>query len=225
MPGKSDDVLGQVVLTSDQFAGGLQGDVRLDKGGKGGQDAFVTLAIQPPTAVVTAPPQYVQYPPAMVMPGAQPMPGAPITEPVAGFAPPARVTTVQAPPQYVQAGQQMVQYGSPPVGTMMGTPVATGSMIAGPVGTYTQIGAPGTTAVMPGAAAPAATFMMPGGVPFVGGVPLSGGQLKAGSITDDVFNMVDRNQDGVISRSEFIGALKGNIINASQNTRAALGRA
>merc|ERR1712176_1367037 len=73
MPGKSDDVLGHVVLTSDQFAGGLQGDVRLDKGGKGGQDAFVTLAIQPPTAVVTAPPQYVQAGQQMVQYGSTPV--------------------------------------------------------------------------------------------------------------------------------------------------------
>merc|ERR1712008_216114 len=63
-----------------------------------------------------------------------------------------------------------------------------------------------------------------GGGGMAGMAMYSGGMLKAGSITDDVFNMVDRNQDGVISRSEFRGALKGNIIAASQTTRSALGR-
>merc|ERR1712125_141039 len=105
-------------------------------------------------------------------------------------------------------------------GNMIAEPVAGGGMPMGPLGTFTNVS---------GQNAPRGTFVMGGdGTPIggvVGAIPMGGirgGVLKAGSITDDVFNMVDRNQDGVISRSEFIGALKGNIINASQNTRAAL---
>merc|ERR1719282_1572923 len=129
--------------------------------------------------------------------------------------------------------------GGAPVGTMMGGPGAIQEPIAGgmpgmpgaPVGTYTQyggqVGMPQGTVMMAGA--PGTQVMVPGtiaGAPgtMVGGIAMSGGQLKAGSITDDVFNMVDRNQDGVISRSEFRGALKGNVISASATTRAALGR-
>merc|ERR1740120_58824 len=37
--------------------------------------------------------------------------------------------------------------------------------------------------------------------------------LMAGSVTDDLFNVVDRNHDGRISRSEFRSGLKGGIIN------------
>merc|ERR1740121_2955931 len=100
-----------------------------------------------------------------------------------------------------------------------------------PVGTFTSIpGQAARTITVANPSVPGTTVMLPQAMPvatagvFAGGVPLQGGMLKAGSITDDVFNMVDRNQDGVISRSEFRGALKGNIIAASQNTRSVLGR-
>merc|ERR1712227_130257 len=89
--------------------------------------------------------------------------------------------------------------------------------IAAPIGTFVGGQPPGTQMV-----APAGTHFTGGGIPTGFGGPLPtgavqspayrGGILKAGSITDDVFNMVDSNHDGVISRSEFRGALKGNII-------------
>jgi len=108
-------------------------------------------------------------------------------------------------------------------------PVASVGM-PGMVATGTTILAPGSTMMAPGPAG-ATSVVLPGGAAGSGSMAMSpamaamfGGMLKAGSITDDVFNMVDRNQDGVISRSEFRGALKGNIINASATTRNALGR-
>mmetsp|Transcript_89886 Transcript_89886/g.201205 ORF Transcript_89886/g.201205 Transcript_89886/m.201205 type:complete len:139 (-) Transcript_89886:206-622(-) len=129
-----------------------------------------------------------------------------------------------------------------PVATMAGMP-AQGNFVVGqaayPMGTVSMPGmvATGATAQPFGstvlAAGPggAPTVMVPGAPAGSGSMAMSpamaamfGGMLKAGSITDDVFNMVDRNQDGVISRSEFRGALKGNIINASAATRGALGR-
>merc|ERR1712217_76547 len=96
---------------------------------------------------------------------------------------PGAPTTVQAPAQYVQAmqprQQQLVvpgQYGQP-MGTMMGgAPVGTftqyGGQVGVPQGTVMMAGAPGTQVMMPGT--------MAGGAPFVGGMPMSGGQLKAG---------------------------------------------
>merc|ERR1719262_141975 len=101
-------------------------------------------------------------------------------------------------------------------GGMVGT-----QMVATPVGTQAV-----------GSVAPVLTYGA-GGYPMamqgsssmgVGALPVAGGLLKAGSITDDVFNMVDRNNDGVISRSEFRGALKGNVISATPNTRLAIGQ-
>merc|ERR1712241_421322 len=133
-PLKGDDLLGRVVLSSQDFANGLSGDVALADAGKG-QHASITLNIEPPVAPLA---------------------------------------TIGAMPSAVGTIAM-------PIGTMGGVPLVGGTMP-------------------------------------MGGLPMQGGMLKAGSITDDVFNMVDRNQDGVISRSEFRGALKGNVISASQTT-------
>mmetsp|Transcript_74195 Transcript_74195/g.221405 ORF Transcript_74195/g.221405 Transcript_74195/m.221405 type:complete len:98 (+) Transcript_74195:1-294(+) len=96
--------------------------------------------------------------------------------------------------------------------------VATGPAGAVPVGSQVLGQVPGGMMVGGAAGSSGSMAMSPAMAAMFGGM------LKAGSITDDVFNMVDRNQDGVISRSEFRGALKGNIINASATTRSALGR-
>lgn len=153
----------------------------------------------------------------------------------------ATVTSVM-PTQTVIAGRGPVRPGTAPVAMpyggaggvvaepvaaygavqTVGTPVPTqpGAVrTAGyPVMTQPYVGQPVMTQQYVGAAAGAAIPMGPGAL------PMRGNLLKAGSITDDVFNMVDRNHDGVISRSEFRGALKGNIISATAGTRAALGR-
>lgn len=43
-----------------------------------------------------------------------------------------------------------------------------------------------------------------------------GARRELGSVTDDLFNIVDRNQDGRISRSEFRSAVKGGIISGPE---------
>lgn len=134
---------------------------------------------------------------------------------------------------YSSGGQMPME----PVATAMPMTTTMSTGVAYPMSSYSipamssampmmsSVAVPGTMVVsgggvmMPGAGSMAMMGAAPGGMAMY-----SGGMLKAGSITDDVFNMVDRNQDGVISRSEFRGALKGNIIAASQLTRSRLGR-
>jgi len=146
---------------------------------------------------------------------------------------------VQMPGVQIPAGQvaTAMQVGatSCPVGAVV--PTASGVVTHAAPGTMVVSAAGGTrpvtSCVASGAVGMGGVFSNTCGTMAAGGVGgggmagmamFSGGNLKAGSITDDVFNMVDRNQDGVISRSEFRGALKGNIIAASQTTRSALGR-
>lgn len=191
-PTKGDDLLGTVTLTTEQFAAGLVGEVKLDNAGKG-VDAYVTLAIQPPMAAeITSFPQGG-------MRAATRTSGSSM----------GTYTAMPAGAGMMQQGGMMMQQAAP-VGTYTNIP---GQMMP------TQMMMPGTTQFVAGGAMP-----MQNGMPMAAGMPLRGGLLKAGSITDDVFNMVDRNQDGVISRSEFRGALKGNVISASQTTRQVLGR-
>jgi len=106
-----------------------------------------------------------------------------------------------------------------PMGSTVSAPTVGSTILAPTIGsTVLAPRSSGSMAIAPG--------VVSGPIAAVpGGLSMFGGLLKAGSITDDVFNMVDRNQDGVISRSEFRGALKGNIINASPTTRTVLGRA
>eukprot|EP00419_Tripos_fusus_P005173 CAMPEP_0172674296 /NCGR_PEP_ID=MMETSP1074-20121228/12657_1 /TAXON_ID=2916 /ORGANISM="Ceratium fusus, Strain PA161109" /LENGTH=1015 /DNA_ID=CAMNT_0013491695 /DNA_START=1 /DNA_END=3048 /DNA_ORIENTATION=+ len=146
--------------------------------------------------------------------------------------------TVQIPGVQMPPGQLVTAMPggatSCPAGAIV--PTASNVLMPGPPGRMVVSAAGGTRVVMggntSGAAAMGGNFScgtMPAGAMAGGGMAgmamyAAGGILKAGSITDDVFNMVDRNQDGVISRSEFRGALKGNIIAASQTTRSALGR-
>lgn len=125
--------------------------------------------------------------------------------------------TPGVPSEPVVGGAQYVQTQAPYVASM---PVAT-----------TQLGGQQVfTTPLPhgtlGAPVPVPMGTFPTGVAgFQGTIPAGqGGTLKAGSITDDVFNMVDRNNDGVISRSEFRGALKGNVISATSRTRTVIGR-
>merc|ERR1719401_834355 len=80
----------------------------------------------------------------------------------------------------------------------------------------TVVSAPSSVSV-PGVSAPASLAAPPGGsavLPTAGyGVAMAGtASLATGSITNDIFSMVDRNHDGVISRSEFQGALQSNMI-------------
>merc|ERR1711920_822781 len=44
---KGDDILGTVTLTSEQFANGIAGEVKLDTGGRH-NNAYITLMLQPP---------------------------------------------------------------------------------------------------------------------------------------------------------------------------------
>jgi len=288
-PMKSDDKLGEVVITSEQLAGGIEGDFALEQAGN--DNATVTLRVEPPMAaavstmvqggassvvatplasmqvpagvmvqrpvVTTAAPQYVMSPQPQTVTTVQPQPQVVTTaQPqfVTTAQPQAHVVTTAQPQRYT--GSAIVPAAAPQVVSAV-TPVTTGQPfvttaapqyvqaptflaepVAGfPVGTQAVAipQAVGTFTSIPGQAArtitvanpgmPGTTVMMPQAMPvvtggvFAGGVQLQGGMLKAGSITDDVFNMVDRNQDGVISRSEFRGALKGNIIAASQTTQ------
>mmetsp|Transcript_43656 Transcript_43656/g.120815 ORF Transcript_43656/g.120815 Transcript_43656/m.120815 type:complete len:867 (+) Transcript_43656:181-2781(+) len=50
---------------------------------------------------------------------------------------------------------------------------------------------------------------------------MSGLPFKAGSITDDLFNIVDQDHDGVISRQEFRTAVKTNVINVTHGSGSA----
>jgi len=198
------------------------------------QFAPQTQQFQPQYPVTTAPPQYVTAP---VMTQGQPvasMGGRPVTTmpgaPQIRYGPPTTVsygqpTTAQMPPQEPSAmGYSMPVASSTSVPTQQGQTQYVGAPIV--TTGAPQYYQPGQTVYsMPqqtaaaAASAPGEPIMMgPGAVPFRGSL------LKAGSITDDVFNMIDRDHDGVISRSEFRGALKGNIISATDNTRAALGR-
>jgi len=115
---------------------------------------------------------------------------------------------MQEPTTFGQGGQTTVVA---PAQYVLTTPVATSSGMPSVMTGY-PAGAAST--------APGAGYSM--AMQGLGGLPMQGGLLKAGSITDDVFNMVDRNNDGVISRSEFRGALKGNVISATPNTRLAI---
>jgi len=133
--------------------------------------------------------------------------------------------TIQGGP--LKSGGLGVPRGTFVGGSPVTEPVA-GFPMGAPVGTF--VGGPPGTQMM----APSGTYYTGGGMPtgMAGPMPtgayspsaMRGGILKAGSITDDVFNMVDRNQDGVISRSEFRGALKGNIISATPTARQLTGR-
>merc|ERR1719162_1729779 len=54
--------------------------------------------------------------------------------------------------------------------------------------------------------------MHPGVPGTVHGGPSYASYLKAGSVSDDLFGMVDRDRDGQISKQEFKTALKGGIL-------------
>merc|ERR1719487_1353238 len=54
--------------------------------------------------------------------------------------------------------------------------------------------------------------MHPGVPGTVHGGPSYASYLKAGSVSDDLFGMVDRDRDGQISKQEFKTALKGGVI-------------
>jgi len=130
-------------------------------------------------------------------------------------------TTVVAPAQYMTGPMPSTTpiYPSGPVtmSSPMPMPVATQSVSApmSSLGAFINMPGTGSIAVPGGIAATAFE-------PIAGALPIRGSLLKAGSITDDVFNMVDKDNDGVISRSEFRGALKGGVIGATANTKLQL---
>merc|ERR1712087_834416 len=84
----------------------------------------------------------------------------------------------------------------------------------GVVGGY--LGASGGARVLGGTGVIGGAPRVIGGTGVIGGggVVQPATVLKAGSMTDDLFNVVDRNMDGKISRSEFRSGLKGGVINA-----------
>lgn len=165
--------------------------------------------------------QSFAQPPLSVARVAQPVPMEPtamVQAPAVQTLPALAPTTVVAPAQYMAPGTASVGV---PVGTTNAPiPVATGSLAA-PSATMGQFISmpPGvsSTVTVPGSAQTGSMVLNNAGV-----LPMRGSLLKAGSITDDVFNMVDKDNDGVISRSEFRGALKGNVISATASTRLAL---
>jgi len=179
----------------------------------GRQPTFVQgfpTTVQGPAVRYTAPPAAYAAPPMEPVSAFQGTMPTVSPVPTHHYGPP---TTIVAPPQYMAHGQPVMTqpFGGQPVGTQpfRGQPVVTqpfgGTM---PMGTYSAAsGYPSASSAL-----------------GPGGLAMRGGLLKAGSITDDVFNMVDKNNDGVISRSEFRGALKGNIIAATTGTRTQLGR-
>lgn len=180
------------------------------------------MAPQGTSAVVT-PMQYMappQEPIVMQMPATTMAAPVPMMRTELPSLPP---TTVTAMPQYMAVPSQ----ATPVTTQTYAQPVPSQTIVVpGTVSGYTmEMQGPVTTAT--GSSAAAMALQGTGGLGsiFLGGaMPVRGGLLKAGSITDDVFNMVDRNNDGVISRSEFRGALKGNIISATATTHLALGR-
>jgi len=186
-----------------------------------------------PTTVVAAP-QYMlpgsQFgasvtaeQPAMAGVTMTSLPQAVPTEPIQMAQPQALPsTTIVAPAQYM-TGPTPVTTQSLPMATGSPVPVVTHS-VAAPVATLgafvttpgaSSMAVPGSTTIT--SAAQAGSMVL-----GQGALPMRGSLLKAGSITDDVFNMVDKDNDGVISRSEFRGALKGNVISATANTKLQL---
>lgn len=171
-----------------------------------------------------------QYGQQYVVPG-QPVPSRTMAvTPVVPQQPPVFVGGRAVRPVSTAPGQTVIMpYGGSPVGTTVSpVPTSTGLVRTGGYQVMAQPfhGQPVLTQPFHGQPVITQPFGGPSGSGALGAgaLPMRVGLLKAGSITDDVFNMVDRNHDGVISRSEFRGALKGNIISATSNTRAALGR-
>merc|ERR1712062_774469 len=95
-------------------------------------------------------------------------------------------------------------------GTMPGTMI-TGTAMPATTIAGTPITGTTITGAIPGGFLPAGAQMP---IPMPGGPAGSSyaSYLKAGSVSDDLFQMGDRNKDGAISKSEFKTALKGGIL-------------
>jgi len=86
-------------------------------------------------------------------------------------------------------------------------------VVAGTGGSVGVRGVVGAGSVAASANVRAGAARVLGGGASAGLVARPTAGLMAGSMTDDLFNVVDRNHDGRISRSEFRSGLKGGIIN------------
>merc|ERR1740122_862112 len=113
---------------------------------------------------------------------------------------------------------------SPSSGTrVLGSAGTVGGTIGGSTGVRTLGASGGAARVLGGGVSAGGARVLGGGV-SAGAARVVGGGVSAGlvsppaggvmaSVTDDVFNLVDRNHDGNISRSEFRSGIKGGLIN------------